>query len=335
MNSTLALTGLLAFGILHMSVGFHSISASGSRTSRKPFAALPNDRMHSEMERRSAIALGLVGSMAMFGLLGPIAASAADDPTESLPPITNTVYMNVRISRQDGTFYVRDDLEDTPENQVFTGTLKLGLFGTAAPRAVQQFLSYVNVSYSPLDDDPLPSYSRSTFSSLDQATGLLLGGTIPSLEVTSFAGSTAIKYGGRILMAPLWIEPGIPVVSLKHNTKGLLTHRALDVAPSFGITTRSSTPELDGISIVFGKVLFDDSSREFFRLVEDLPTYSMEHTSTDPSSENMADTAKAAVFNSQREIFRSVARGIGDTRVSKVYEGKLLRRVEVTQVGLI
>jgi len=171
MNSTLALTGLLAFGILHMSVGFHSFSASGSRTSRKPFAALPNDRMHSEMERRSAIALGLVGSMAMFGLLGPIAASAADDPTESLPPITNTVYMNVRISRQDGTFYVRDDLEDTPENQVFTGTLKLGLFGTAAPRAVQQFLSYVNVSYSPLDDDPLPSYSRSTFSSLDQATG--------------------------------------------------------------------------------------------------------------------------------------------------------------------
>lgn len=136
-------------------------------------------------------------------------------------------------------------------------------------------------------------------------------------------------------MAPLWIEPGTPAMTLKHNTKGLLTHRILDVAPTFGITTRTSTPELDGTCVVFGKVLVDDSSQEFFRLVEDLPTYNMERTTTDPRGENLADTAKSAVFNSQREIFRSVAKGIGDSRVSKVYEGKLLRRVEVTQVGIM
>ena len=168
----------------------------------------------------------------------------------------------------------------------------------------------------------------------DTHKGLLTGGSIPSLEVTSFAGSTAIQYGGRILVAPLWVEPGMPTNTLKHSSKGLLTHRILEVAPTFGITTRTLTPELDGTNIVFGKVLFDNSSREFFRLVEDLPTYNMELTSVDPSGDNLADTAKSALFNSQREIFRSVAKGFGDSRVSKVYEGKLLRRVEVTQVGL-
>lgn len=43
--------------------------------------------------------------------------------------VTQKVFMDVRISRQDGTFYVRDDLPDTPENRVYTGRLVIGLFG--------------------------------------------------------------------------------------------------------------------------------------------------------------------------------------------------------------
>lgn len=164
-------------------VGFQS--APTSRTARELLSAqthphahatTPHDPSVMELDRRSAISLGIFGST----LIGRSDRARSVDEGEGVtsPPITNTVFFKVRISRQDGTFYVRDDLEDTPENRVFTGTLELGLFGTVAPRAVQQFLKYVNITYNPLDDNPLPSYSRSTFASLDQATGEYLYGHI-------------------------------------------------------------------------------------------------------------------------------------------------------------
>jgi hypothetical protein len=103
----------------------------------------------------------------------------------------------------------------------------------------------------------------------------------------------------------------------------------------FGITTRAS-PELDSTNIVFGQVLLDDSSREFLNKCQDLPTYSMERPKGDPRQESKAvEDVAAAVFNSQREFFRGAAKTFGDSRANKVYEGKLLRRVEVTQVGLL
>lgn len=54
---------------------------------------------------------------------------------------------------------------------------------------VQKFLSYVA---PPKDDDvdnPYPSYGRSSFTSLNQETGLLFGGYIPSLRVSDIGGS--------------------------------------------------------------------------------------------------------------------------------------------------
>jgi cyclophilin family peptidyl-prolyl cis-trans isomerase len=250
----------------------------------------------------------------------------------TIAPITDKILMDVRISRQDGTFYVRDDLDDTPENKVFYGQLVLGLFGTVAPKTVQEFLSYIDVKFNPDDENPLPSYARSSFVSLDQSTGLLIGGNIPSLEVTEFGGSIALKYGGRILAAPLWID-GQQTERISHRTKGLLTHRNLDVAPLFGITTRDAAAELDGTHTVFGQLLLDDTSRAFLNVVQDIPTYATERPrSGDPNQETAMDTVTSAIFNSQREIFRSAAQTLGDSRVNKVYPGKLLRRVEVTQV---
>lgn len=116
-----------------------------------------------EVNRRSA----LTCAAATMTFLSTIPAIADD----ALAPITNKVYMDVRISRSDGTFYVRDDLPDLPENRVFYGRLVFGLYGTKAPTTVERFLSYVTVAYNPLDDNPLPSYGRSTFRSLEQATG--------------------------------------------------------------------------------------------------------------------------------------------------------------------
>lgn len=115
--------------------------------------------------------------------LSPLEAYASEDISKAT--ITDRVVMDVRISRQDGTFYVRDDLDDSPENKVFYGQLKFALFGDLAPQAVKQFLSYVDIDFNPSDDNPMPSYARSTFVSFDQSTGASLsafvGTSLPRL----------------------------------------------------------------------------------------------------------------------------------------------------------
>ena len=114
------------------------------------------------------------------------AAEAAVDRPLPPPRVTHKVRMDVRISRADGSFYVRDapppaaasasvDDDDDP----FYGTLVLGLFGDVAPNHVMRFLGYVDVPYDV--DAPLPSYSRSKFDTLDASTGLLIGGTVSSV----------------------------------------------------------------------------------------------------------------------------------------------------------
>lgn len=291
--------------------------------------------------------------------LSTTTATTTMDPSDAA--VTHKAFMNVRISRQDGTFYVRDDLPDIPENKVFSGRLVIGLFGKNAPLAVERFLSYIGTTGSAGDDDndddvdnPKPSYSRSSFNSFDEGTGLLRGGKIASLEVTEIGGSTAIRYGGRLLPASLWIEGrgsgGSGGTSTKtattlpprvsHSAKGLLTHRILDVTPEFSITTRSDSAFLDGSSTVFGQLQIDDVSKDFLNIVKDLPTYRVDRAAqfmpTTPAKDTMPlDDAAQAIFNAQRAFFRKSAKSLGDTRIDKVFEGKLLRRVEVTQVGLM
>jgi cyclophilin family peptidyl-prolyl cis-trans isomerase len=244
--------------------------------------------------------------------------------------ITDKVYFDVRISRQDGSFYVRDDLPDIPENRVFQGRLTIGLFGDVVPQHVQRFKSYVAAN-DPLDDNPLPNYSRSIFSSLDQATGVLAGGRIAALEATTVNGGSALRYGGRLLPASLWVDAPPRVA---HSSKGLLTHRQLEVLPAFGLTTRAdSRAALDASHVVFGKLILDESATEFLRIVRDLPTYGMERPVDNVDS--MAEETAAAVFSAQRTFFRQTAKALGDSRLEKVYEGKLLRRVEVTRVGFL
>ena len=192
-------------------------------------------------------------------------------------------------------------------------------------------------------DNPYPSYSRSTFTSLDQRTGLLQGGYIPSLRLQELSGSTALTYGSRVLPAPLWIDrPSISYSSsstsdpvpprwLSHTTKGLLTHRTLDPLPSFGITTRACPDELDATHTIFGQVLWDESTVQWFQQLQDLPTYQLDRPVD--YNPNRNDEVTTRVFNAQRDFFRGAAQSVGDTRVNKLYEGKLLRRMEVMQVG--
>jgi cyclophilin family peptidyl-prolyl cis-trans isomerase len=310
------------------------------------------------MRRRSVELVGVAGALLMSCCCaGPPSPALAVVDTESTSStssvgggsssyvspdqaaITHKVFFDVRISRQDGTFYVRDDLPDLPENRVFLGRLVIGLFGKNAPNHVDKFLSYVTAA-NPLDDNPMPSYSRSVFTLYDQATGVLGGGVIPALELTELNGANVLKYGGRLIPASLWLErpgpDGTTVQRISHSARGLLTHKLFDVTPSFGITTRSDTSELDSTHTVFGRILLDDSSREFLSIVQDLPTYRQDRpVPSSGETTSVAEDAAQAVYAAQRNFFRRAAQTFGDARVDKVFEGKILRRVEVTQVGLI
>lgn len=250
-----------------------------------------NEFSHS---RRSILTSGIISATAFLpSAVSAIETESATSNTSNsvsslsgsqYPPITHKVFFDIRISRADGTFYVRDDLPDKPENKVLTFTLTFGLFGTVAPVHVAEFLKYVTVPYDPLDDNPLPSYGRSIFTKFDQSTGLLQGGNIPGLEITSIGGGSAIKYMGRILSSPLWIEkPNSSSPSpkpLSHQLgKGLLTHRTLDLTPEYQITTRPNA-DLDASHFVFGRLLLEgeeyQSNQDFLDIVQDLPTYSMD-----------------------------------------------------------
>jgi hypothetical protein len=165
---------------------------------------------------------------------------------------------------------------------------------------------------------------------LDQRTGLLVGGAIPGLELTTVGGSTALQYGSRIIPAQLWIAKTDRRIS--HSRADLLTHRDLDVTPEFGITTRPA-PDLDGTHTVFGCLLRDESSIAFLERVIDLPTYSMDRAYLD--EENVISDAASNLYTIQRDFFRQAAKVVGDSRLDKTFEGKLLRRVEVTQVGIV
>lgn len=280
--------------------------------------------------------IGKASSVAAFSIsLAVLSTNSASAATsDGLPPITNKVFFDVRISRADGTFYVRDpklderddtttDLSDEP----FYGQLVFGLYGTRTPNHVQRFLSYVNAPYDV--DNPFPSYSRSRFTTLDISSGLLIGGTIPGLDVTTLAGGNVLEYGGRVLPAKLWIEDRNTDADsgekISHSRKGLLTHRNLDLTPSFGITTLSDSESLDSSHTVFGCVLEDSGG--FLDRVLDLPVLtesgkvSRTEFNADSSSGRVNDVGgalAASLFTAQRKVFRDAAKTLGDSRLDKV-----------------
>ena len=91
--------------------------------------------------------------------------------------VTDKVYMDVRISRADGTFYVRDNTDGTDEDP-FYGRLVIGLFGKQTPNHAEQFLKYITNGESYDVNNPFPSYSTSKFPLLDTSSGLLIGGKV-------------------------------------------------------------------------------------------------------------------------------------------------------------
>lgn len=183
-----------------------------------------------------------------------------------------------------------------------------------------------------------------------------------------------MEYAGRVLPAKLWLEDtkgqlspnddsSADTIPLSHSIVGLLTHRNLDLTPTFGITTRRgpslSSSTLDATHTIFGCILEDTNG--FLEKIVDLPvltdTGMVSMTTTTNTAINTNDPATggskgdrssrasvvdrgvsslaSSVFTVQRKVFRDAAKTFGDTRLDKVYDGKLLRRIEVTKVGVL
>ena len=320
----------------------------GSRkgTPSPSFLQMATSSDNNEQERRSFIQ-NVAQSILFSSVLTSGSGNALADDSSNLPKVTHKVYMDIRISRPDGSFYVRDDV-GAPSEEPFYGQLVLGLFGETTPNHVKQFLSYTEVPYDAGSNAPMPSYSRSKFQTLDTSTGLLIGGTIPGLDVTTLAGGNVLQYSGRVIPAKLWLEDksiSSDTSQLSHGVKGLLTHRNLDLTPSFGITTRNTSTNLDTTHTIFGCILEDKNG--LVDKVVDLPvltdTGRVSRTTNEPVTVGGGDiggslaSSKLAstVFTAQRAVFRDAAKTFGDTRLGKVYDGKILRRIEVTKVGVL
>ena len=314
--------------------------AKNSSYEKESFSSSNNSS--SDQQRRTLIQK-VATSIVAAPVLGYDQIASADSDTASLPQVqvTHKVFMDIRISRRDGTFYVKkpEAIED-PNDEPIYAHLTLGLFGNDAPNCVQQFLKYVDVPFDM--DSPNPSYSTTRFSTLDTESGLLIGG-ISGLDVTTLAGGNVLEYKGKVIPAKLWLEntkkaddDTTTKTILRHDRKGLLTHRNLDLTPSFGVTTRSSSSSLlDPSYTVFGCVLEDTNG--FLEKVIDIPAMTSDGLVSKTSNEQVnvgGGTAVASsLFTAQRRVFRDAAKTFGDTRLDRLPDGKLLRRIEVTQVG--
>lgn len=82
------------------------------------------------LDRRSYVQL-LVPQLMQVLDLPTSSSSAISSPVAE---VTDKVFFDIRVARQDGSTYVRDDLPDTFENRVIRARLKVGLFGKQAPK---------------------------------------------------------------------------------------------------------------------------------------------------------------------------------------------------------
>ena len=63
-----------------------------------------------------------------------ISSLSSSISTETVAEVTDKVFFDIRIARQDGSTYIRDDLPDTFENRVISARINIGLFGKQAPK---------------------------------------------------------------------------------------------------------------------------------------------------------------------------------------------------------
>ena len=88
-----------------------SLSSSSDESGRRAFLSKASQ---SIALASSLLVPSSVGAVASLDQAAPSAPQLNDDDPSMFPLIAQKVAFDVRISRQDGTFYVRDDLPDAP-----------------------------------------------------------------------------------------------------------------------------------------------------------------------------------------------------------------------------
>ena len=284
-------------------------------------------------------------------LFGGNAASAAELPAPAAAKatasaaVTSRVFLDVRIIK-------RFDVE-VLEDAAIRGRLEIGLYGKDAPLATAKFLDFVQGTTGQFSKTGNgPKYSSAGFEKISPLT-LVEGGKIAGLRQTTFAGALEWEYLSRLLPN---LAPVLEVNDLSHDRRGLVTiERFSSGGPEFGITL-ANVPQLDDAREVIGVV---QKGAELLDEIEALPFITgrsleepgsvADEVRVQPHSTHMALATALAhsahclacvlcactqVFKAQKSLFSGLSKGLGDQRAED-RTGKLLRRVEITNCGLL
>ena len=244
---------------------------------------------------------------------------------------TTTVRLSIRIARPDGTFYVRAKGEEDPEPPKI-GDVDVELNGKA-PAAVATFLAFALGDPASAD---APTYASAI---LDEraadAPVIYAARRLRGVETRSIGGEQILvrsRDGGEVLSrnaesiaAKLRKEPS----AMEHSSAGILTRQRGDAPQAFGLTVAGSKA-LDATNQAFGRVVRDPSG--LLAAIGTLNAYSLDAA---PDGLSKDVPGAAAIYRAQKDAFRGAAKAFGDGRVSKIFPGKLLRRVEITRVELL
>ena len=249
---------------------------------------------------------------------------------------TTTVRLSMRIARPDGTFYVRAKGEEDPEPPKI-GDVDVELFGKA-PAAVATFLAFALGDPASAD---APTYAsaildeRGSSSDGQQLPVVYAARRLRGVETRSIGGEQILvrsRDGGEVLSrnaeaiaAKLRKEPS----AASHDTAGILTRQRGDAPQAFGLTVAGSKA-LDATNQAFGRVVRDPAG--LLAAISTLNAYSLDAA---PDGLSKDVPGAAAIYRAQKDAFRGAAKAFGDGRASKIFPGKLLRRVEITRVELL
>ena len=250
---------------------------------------------------------------------------------EGTTAATTTVRLSMRIARPDGTFYVRAKGEEDPEPPKI-GDVDVELFGRA-PAAVATFLAFALGDPASAD---APTYASAI---LDEraadAPVIYAARRLRGVETRSIGGEQILvrsRDGGEVLSrnaeaiaAKLRKEPS----AIAHDAAGILTRQRGDAPQAFGLTVAASKT-LDATNQAFGRVVRDPSG--LLAAIGTLNAYSLDAA---PDGLSKDVPGAAAIYRAQKDAFRGAAKAFGDGRASKIFPGKLLRRVEITRVELL
>lgn len=292
--------------------------------------------------------------MRSMPLLVQLRAIVGSTPaTYSLQPLAHVA--QVRIIE-------RFDVE-VLEDAAIRGRLVFGLYGRDAPQGVSRFVSFIDGTVGQFaTTGGGPAYAQSSFEYVRPGE-LLEGGRIPGLKQTTFAGNLEwevrdvpsaevqclaawLGHGRRAThraaraharsharshrLCPQYmsrllptLRPILEVNDLRHDRRGLLTRARFESGPGFGVTL-GAVPRLDGSHEVIGELL---EGADLLERIEALPYI------TGKSIEGEGSLANS-VFQAQKSLFSGIAKSGGDARAED-RTGKLLRRVEITRVGML